>query len=793
MMKKRKIIILGQVGSPKSTSTADVRSYLREFLSDPRVVDFPRVLWFIVLNLFILPTRPRQSAKAYKRIEVDGKFPLVETTRKMKFALGEELPGDYIVDEGFLLSDKRFKSALAEYDPEKEGQAENEIWVLPQFPQYSDTTTTCFKDQIESMGMTDRVSLIPNYHRLKAFIQLSARKIEHELKSTSADELVISFHGIPVRYVVAKKDIYYKHCFETYLLLKKEINFPDEKINISFQSRLGSEEWLSPYTDEFCADRVKAGVGNIAVYCPSFVVDCLETTDEIGFELREMIEELGGELSFVPCLNTDQLWVNEYAKFIKDYIEYGPEKAEDHCYGIDEVELKKIMPELEMKSKPLDMKAKKTIKVVFVTLFLDLIGFSIIFPMFPSLAKYYLEVDPNNYFLKLIFGTIDSFTTVGGSSMSGIVLFGGALGAIYSLLQFIAAPIWGGLSDKYGRKPVLMVSIFGLTLSYILWFFSGSFTLLILARFLGGVMGGNLSVATAAVADVTDRTNRSKGMAFVGIAFACGFIFGPAIGGILTLFNPMDHFPTLIPYGLNPFSYAAGFAAVLGLLNLVLLLRNFEETLVKKEKEENFKTANLLKIFKPLPHKEVNRTNLVYFLFISAFSGMEFTLTFLAVEKLNYTSMDNAYMFIFIGFIIAFVQGGYVRRKAHSIGEKKMAIQGLLFVIPGLFIIGFSESNWLLYAGLFFLATGSAMAIPTLTSLVSIYTPDAEQGRSLGIFRSLGSLGRVIGPVFASLIYWKYGSTVPYVLGGFFLLIPVFLLTKLKKKTNFDNDDSINA
>ena len=228
-------------------------------------------------------------------------------------------------------------------------------------------------------------------------------------------------------------------------------------------------------------------------------------------------------------------------------------------------------------------------------------------------------------------------------------------------------------------------------------------------------------------------------------------------------------------------------------MNLALLFINFEETLKKDEKEENYKTANLFKIFKPLPFKEVNRTNLVYFLFISAFSGMEFTLTFLAVEKLNYTSMDNAYMFIFIGFIIAFVQGGYVRRKANSVGEKKMAMQGLVFVIPGLFIIGFCNANWLLYLGLFFLATGSAMAIPTLTSLVSIYTPDSEQGRSLGIFRSLGSLGRVIGPIFASLVYWKFGSTVPYILGGCFLFVPVFLLKSLKDRPRFENDNSINT
>jgi MFS family permease len=430
----------------------------------------------------------------------------------------------------------------------------------------------------------------------------------------------------------------------------------------------------------------------------------------------------------------------------------------------------------------LDAKSKKTIKIMFLTLFLDLIGFSIIFPMFPALAKHYLEVDPDNYFLNLIFGSIGQLTDMGGSDMSSIVLFGGALGALYSLLQFFAAPLWGGFSDRYGRKPILIVSIFGLFLSYIMWFFAGSFTILIIARFIGGVMGGNLSTATAVVADVTDESTRSKGMAFVGIAFAFGFIIGPALGGLLTLSSPLDQFPQLAIYGVNPFSYAAGLAAILSLVNLILLITRFEETLPKDRKTDSFKTANILKLFKPLPYPAVNRTNMAYFLFISAFSGMEFTLTFLAVERLAYTSMDNAYMFIFIGFIIALVQGGYVRRKANQVGEKKMASMGLVAIIPGLIIIAFNQSTLMLYFGLFFLAVGSAMTIPTLTSLVSINTPSHEQGRSLGIFRSLGSLGRVIGPIVASLIYWKFGSTSPYLIGAAFIIVPLIILSKLNDR-----------
>jgi len=776
MAKKR--IILAQVGSPKTSKVSDVRSYLREFLSDPRVIDLPKKYWNIILYLFILPFRPKRSAKAYKRIEFCGFFPLVEVTRglarKMQSILGE----NYTVEAAFLLSDKRLKTALVEASANNE-----EIWVLPQFPQYSTTTTACVTDQIEAVGLTDEVNLIPSYHRLRAFIDLAAQNIEAHMAKYPADVLVISFHGIPVRYVTEKKDIYYQHCWETFLLLKQKLSLPDEKIHMSFQSRLGSEQWLGPYTDQYVLNLVETKTANsIAVYCPSFVADCLETIDEIGIELGHEIKEAGGEIVFVPCLNNGEQWSQAYTEFVVAHINRDQEKIDQLTYKMDEQEVIKTLPKQGTGQTKMDDKAKKTVKIMFLTLFLDLIGFSIIFPMFPALAKHYLEVDSENYFLKMLFGSISSLTNLAGTDMSAIVLFGGALGALYSLLQFFAAPIWGGLSDRYGRKPILMISIFGLFSSYLLWIFSGSFTTLILARLIGGIMGGNLSTATAAVADVTDDTNRSKGMAFVGIAFALGFIFGPAIGGILTLVNPLEHFPGLAVYGLNPFSYAAGFAAILSLINLIFLMTKFEETLPKNKKLDNFKTANILKLFKPLPYPAVNRTNISYFLFISAFSGMEFTLTFLAVERLAYTSMDNAYMFIFIGFIIAFVQGGYVRRKAHEVGEKKMAIQGLIAVIPGLVIIAFNHSSVMLYLGLFFLALGSAMAIPTLTSLVSIHTPKDEQGRSLGIFRSLGSLGRVIGPIIASLLYWKFGASIPYLLGAAFILIPAFILSKLSDR-----------
>ncbi|OIQ18011.1 MAG: hypothetical protein BM556_10470 [Bacteriovorax sp. MedPE-SWde] len=435
-----------------------------------------------------------------------------------------------------------------------------------------------------------------------------------------------------------------------------------------------------------------------------------------------------------------------------------------------------------MEVPPLTDKAKKSLKIVFLTLFLDLVGFSIIFPLFPSLAKHYLTVDADNVFLKAIFGSITALTESGGATnFSSIVLFGGALGAIYSLLQFFAAPIWGAISDRIGRRPVLIVSVFGLFLSYVLWFFSGSFTVLLLARLIGGIMGGNISTATAVVADVTQKENRARGMATIGIAFALGFIIGPAMGGILSMINLLDYYPSLAAYGVNPFSMPAALAGLLALYNVKNLIQKFEETLPeeKRGKEKGTRTANIFKLFKPLPFPGINLVNIGHFFFLMAFSGMEFTLTFLAAERLGYSSMDNAYMFIFIGFIIALVQGGVVRRKAHSVGERKMALMGLISIIPGLLLIAYAQSSFLIYGGLFFLAVGSSMAIPCLTSLVSLYTPVENQGQSIGVFRSLGALSRVIGPIAASLIYWKYNSAMPYLVGSAFLIIPILMTAKL--------------
>lgn len=429
------------------------------------------------------------------------------------------------------------------------------------------------------------------------------------------------------------------------------------------------------------------------------------------------------------------------------------------------------------------LEKKRIFKLIFLTVFLDIAGFAIIFPLIPQLTNYYTDLDSQNTFLALFWRMVDGLASLVGSPATQgqqVVLFGCLLGSLYSALQFFAAPFWGKLSDTYGRKSILKWTLIGTALSYVLWVFSGSFTLLVIARLVGGLCSGNISVASAVIADVTDSKTRSSGMAYIGIAFAMGFVFGPAFGGLLSQINLTEIFPSLVVFGLNPFSAPALLALLLSIINVIMLFLWLPETAKYiKTKEDTHRSANLLKIFTPHENVSINLTNGCYFLFISLFAGMEFTLTFLTVERLAFQPIHNGFIFVYIGFLIALVQGGFVRRRAHLIGEKKVAMLGLVLIIPGLILLAYTHSLNTLMFGLFFLATGAAMSIPTLTSLISLFASDREQGHVLGIFRSLGALGRIVGPLWASLVFWRWGSMTSYLLGSVFLLLPIIVLTRI--------------
>ncbi len=414
---------------------------------------------------------------------------------------------------------------------------------------------------------------------------------------------------------------------------------------------------------------------------------------------------------------------------------------------------------------------------IFLTLFLDLAGFSIIFPLSPALLEYYLGREGDGGLLAGFIALVQRTSPLAVENpVYTAALFGGILGSIYSLLQFLMSPFWGSLSDRIGRKPVLLVSVAGIAVSYLLWAFSGNFILFIISRFLAGAMGGNISVATAAAADVSTPQTRARAMGIVGMAFGLGFILGPAIGGAASYVNLSEKVP-----GLNPFSVPAFAAFGLAVLNFLWVAKRFEETLPpeRRGKSEERRTINPVRFFQRFDFPGVRAANLIYFFYLLAFGGMEFTLTFLARERFAYEPVDNVWIFVFTGLVMALVQGGLVRRLAPRWGERRVAMVGLVAVIPGFVLLGAAQSLWVFYAGLFFMGFGAGLVQPAITALVSLYTPADRQGGIMGIFRSLGSFSRAVGPLLATVLFWQYGSSVSYYLGAAILILPAAVVLRL--------------
>lgn len=420
--------------------------------------------------------------------------------------------------------------------------------------------------------------------------------------------------------------------------------------------------------------------------------------------------------------------------------------------------------------------------VVFLTIFIDLLGFTIVFPLFPAILGYYLRVDGGGGAIGWLVAGIDRIAgLVGAHGNYREVLFGGVLGSLYGLLQFLMAPLWGALSDRIGRRRVLLFTVAGTGLSYLLWFFSGSFLLFILARLVGGGFAGNLSVATAAVADVTTREDRAKGMGLVGVAFGLGFLFGPAIGSIAAFKDLSAGHPGLAALGVNPFSLPALLSLGFSLLNLLWISARFRETLDPAHRQAN----ETVRIRHPL-HELINaeagparRTNWLYFIFTLAFAGMEFSLPFLAADRFRYGPTDMWKIFTFLGIVQIVVQGGIVRRAVPRYGERAVLLASFAFDIAGFLLVGLSGGFLGLYAGLAAIAVGSGLGNPAISSLVSLYSRAEQQGRMLGVFRSLGSLARGIGPVAACLLYWWKGAADTYVLIALVTLAPLAMALPL--------------
>ncbi len=786
-MTTKKALLLIQLGSPKSPAKKDIKEFLRIFLSDRRIIENQGFWWKVLLNFIILPSRPSKISKAYQSIWKDNTFPLFKHTEALcsdaqKYL--DQQSNEYIIKYAYIIGTPTVADRLKEFHE----MGIKDLRVVYLFPQFAGASTLSARDAFEN-GLNEtelnfNIEKVESFHDNPGYINCLSNKISEKLKDKPTEKLLFSFHGYPLKRIF-EGDAYYNHCVETTQLLAEKIEGIEAKnIILCFQSKFGRDEWLEPSTEETIKQLAKEGVKKITIVSPTFIIDCLETDEEIAIAAKETFIENGGEeFTTIDSLNSDQKWVEAFSEeVLKKEIDH-IEKAPIPQNG------KVTIPKQAWKSEPLSPDSKKTLKSMFIVLLLDLIGFSIIFPLFPGMLMYYggeggNGIPDGSYAMCIEF--IQKIKELIGGTKSDFdaVLFGGLLGSLYSLFQFIFSPIIGSLSDRFGRKPIIQYSILGIAFSYACWFFADTFALLVFSRLVGGVMSGNISTATAVVSDVTNKSNRSKGMAIIGIAFGLGFVIGPAIGAFATMVD-LTKIPNIGPQleslGVNPYSFPALIAFILAIYNYIYLAKNFKETLSKevRDKGKSKRSINPIKLFSVEKYPGVFLNNMIYFYFLLAFSGVEFTLTFLTYDRLKYTDINQGMMFVYIGFVLILMQGGYVRRKASVIGEKVMVRRGLVCLIPALLIMGYTHNTPVLLIGLFFLAAGSAQVIPCLTSLVTQYTPEDEQGRITGVFRSLGSLARACGPLFACALYWKIGSNWFYTLGAIFLIIPILLVPKL--------------
>jgi ferrochelatase len=312
-------VLLVNLGSPSSTKTGDVRRFLREFLGDPRVVNLPRPLWWLILNLFVLPFRPRKSAHAYKQIWTEQGSPLVVFTRQ----LTEKLAKRYGNEQRSIDFAMRYgKPTVGEKLEAFKKQGVEEIVVLPLYPQYSSTTTASIFDVVveQFVGWRHMPSLcfISDYHQSSAYIEAVADSItRHWQIHGQAELLLMSFHGLPAK-LTEWGDPYFYHCRTSAGLIAEKLGLNDKQWKLVFQSRFGKAEWLKPYCVEVLRDLPKQGVEQVDVICPGFPVDCLETLEEIALANRDIFIEAGGKsYRYIPALNDSDAHVEVMADLIR--------------------------------------------------------------------------------------------------------------------------------------------------------------------------------------------------------------------------------------------------------------------------------------------------------------------------------------------------------------------------------------------------------------------------------------------------------------------------------------------
>lgn len=309
-------VLLTNLGTPSAPTTHAVKKYLAEFLSDPRVVEIPKLLWRLILHGIVLRTRPKKSAKLYEKIWQPEGSPLLIHSQRLAEKLQNILPEPYKVVLGMRYGQPSIAAALNEL---KKYPIKSLI-ILPLYPQYSSTTTASTFDAVGAVlkkwRIIPEVHFISSYYGNKNYISALADSVRSQIKK---DYLLFSFHGLPQRFVDSG-DPYQQQCFTTANLVAEKLQLPQEKWGVVFQSRFGKAKWIQPYCDATLKKMPAQGCKNISIICPGFSVDCLETLEEIAIQNRQFFLEAGGEnFNYIPALNDTNQHAEMLAGILKKY------------------------------------------------------------------------------------------------------------------------------------------------------------------------------------------------------------------------------------------------------------------------------------------------------------------------------------------------------------------------------------------------------------------------------------------------------------------------------------------
>ena len=400
------------------------------------------------------------------------------------------------------------------------------------------------------------------------------------------------------------------------------------------------------------------------------------------------------------------------------------------------------------------MKNNKLMFLLFLTVFIDVIGFGIIIPLLPFYAEHF------------------------GASPAIITL----LFSCYSLMQFLFAPFWGSLSDRVGRRPILLLSIGGSCLSYLWCGLATSLWMLFASRLLAGFMGGTIVTAQAYVSDITTPENRTKGMGMIGASLGLGFTLGPAIGGFLA------------GSSLEQVNYQLPLLAASGLSFCGFIFAFF--SLPKSEKihsNQKIKPVSIsqkfLGLFTTLQLPLVNVLIGIFFLSVLGLLGAQTTLALWLERQFSWGPQQTGYVLMFCGVVATILQGGMIGILSRQFGEINLLVSGICLLGMGLFLVPFSTSLVLLLSAMFLLTIGECLSKTTIRSLLSQLVETNETGKILGIAQSGGSLAAIIGPSLGGLAFVSMGKDYPFFNGAILMLISIILCLSVIKKIRLEISD----